>query len=172
MQTAGATLRAGEISVEGSRSSGNSVLPANHFPDRFALDPSWRGHESARFAFVMRRGTAGPHHAVRWCACLHSRGIPRAQCHCPENARDQWEPPQKTCMWWVWRAASCPTGLRSWSQARFEQNEPDPPALWVPKSVSQAGHAGKRPALLPSRSPVLALWTPIEGLRYLVLPHQ
>jgi hypothetical protein len=40
--------------VEGSRSSGKSALPANHFPDRFALDPSWLGSESARFAFVMR----------------------------------------------------------------------------------------------------------------------
>ena len=34
--------------------SGKSALPANHFPDRFALDPSWLGSESAGFAFVMR----------------------------------------------------------------------------------------------------------------------
>jgi hypothetical protein len=34
--------------------SGKSALPANHFPDRFALDPSWLGSESVRFAFVMR----------------------------------------------------------------------------------------------------------------------
>src|SRR6266700_3223914 len=36
---------------------------------------------------------------------------------------------------------------------RFAQKEPDPPVLWVPKSVSQAGHSGRdlfcfRPARL------------------------
>ncbi len=52
-------------------------------------------------------GTLTCHDAVLGCACLHSRDIPRAQCHSPEYARDQWEPPQKTCIWWVWWAASC-----------------------------------------------------------------
>ncbi len=38
----------------GQSMSGKSALPANHFPDRFALDPSWFGIGSSRFAFVVR----------------------------------------------------------------------------------------------------------------------
>ncbi len=114
----------------------------DNIPDRINPRPSWFGIGSIRFAFVVRLEPQDPStrfEGARACTVgtFHER-----------NATVQ-----KTCIWWVWWAASCPTGLRSWSQARFEQKEPDPPVLWVPKSVSQAGHSGRdlfcfRPARL------------------------